>query len=286
MNISNFMNAVSTAHWSNFTRFMNSSTAGWSGVILATSTTALLGLGLYRWSKPNTIGGNDALDDDFKKIKERISQTYAYVFGGFAITALAAIAGHVNGLSLKILQNRFLTIPIFIGSLAAITATRFIDKENNTAKHVAWAIFNVSMGMMLSPLGFLDQKIVAQAAAVSLGLGAILTLTAYLAPDREFLAWEGPLMTALTTITIASTVALFFPGSAFAYGVDRVSLYGGLMIFSGFLMSSTQLLMEEAEKQSERDFDPINSSQNIYLDGLSIFIRILRIMNENKKEEN
>jgi FtsH-binding integral membrane protein len=284
MNISSsLMNAISSNQWSNFARAFNSSITSWSGVILGTSALALTGLGVYRWSQS---GVKEEEEQDFGEVKERVSRAYAYVFGGFALTASAAVVCHVSGVSRAILQNAYLTIPIVLTSCASLAATILIDKENTKAKHVAWGIFNFTMGMSLAPLGYLNQKIVAQAAAISLGLGGALTLTAFLAPDRRFLAWEGPLMAALTNISIASFVACFFPGSAFAYGVDRASLYGGLVIFSGLFMSSTQRLMEEAEKQSDKDFDPINSSLNIYLDGLNIFVRILRILLENNKEEN
>lgn len=287
VNFSSYMNAVSTTQWSNFTRALNSSIAPWSGVILATSVTALIGLGLYRWSQTNSDSKlNAAKDDQFEKIKEKVSRAYGYVFGGFSLTAVSAVAAHISGLSQHILQNSYyISIPITLASFASLFATLWTDKDNSKTKHVAWGIFNVTMGLMLSPLGYLNQKIVAQAAAISLGLGGTLTFIAYKAPDKRFLAWEGPLMAVLTSMSIASTIALFFPGSAFAYGADRASLYGGLIVFTGLLMSSTQRLLTEAEQQSDKEFDPINSSMNIYLDGLNIFIRILRIMLENQKKE-
>lgn len=287
MNISSsLMNAISSNQWSNFTRGLNSSVSAWSGIILATSATALAGLGIYRWSQSGVANDEQDEAQDFEQTKERISRVYGYVFGGFALTAAAAVVTHISGLSQAVFQNAYIAIPIVIGSCISLIATVMIDKENTKAKHVAWGIFNITMGMSLAPLGYLNQKIVAQAAAISLGLGGALTLTAFLAPDKRFLEWEGPLMASLSTISIASFVACFFPNSAFAYGVDRVSLYGGLLIFSGLLMSSTQRLMEEAEKQSDKNFDPINSSLNIYLDGMNIFVRILRILLENNKDDN
>lgn len=285
MNISNLRNAVSF-NTSDILHIANSSVSRWSGMILATSATALVGLGLYRWTHPSTPATPSSVQkDNFSKVKERVSQTYGYVFGGYVMTAAAAAATHISGLSLKILLSSYAGWGLAFCSCAALIATHFIDKENNKAQHLAWAIFNVTMGMALSPLGFLDPKIIAQAAAVSLGLGGALTLTAFLAPDKSFLAWEGPLMATLTSLSIASSIAYFFPGSAFAYGADRASLYGGLMIFSGLLMSSTQRLIEKAEKQSNKDFDPLKSSINLYLDGMNIFLRILRCMLENQKEE-
>lgn len=285
MNISNMMNVATATQWSTVTQFLNSSMTRWSGLILATATTAAIGLGFYRWTHPQ-YNVDDIQDDNFDKVKGRVCHVYGYVFGGFALTAAAAAVTHMSGLSLRILQDRYLAIPLTLGCCAALVATHLINKDNDKTKKVAWLIFNVTMGMMLSPLGFLDQRIVAQAAAISLGLGGALTLTAFLAPDRRFLEWEGPLLAALSSLSIASFVAFFFPNTAFAYGVDRASLYGGLAIFSGFLMASTQRLIGEAEKLSDALFDPINASMNIYSDMLSIFIRILRIQIENKKEEN
>lgn len=287
MNISNFIQASAMQlSWSSFSRFASSSLGSWSKVILATSATALVGLGIYRWRQANQGADYAERNAGFDRVHERIKRTYAYVFGGFALTAASAVACHVSGLSLKILNNAHYIVPVTcLVSCAALIATVCISKDNEKAKHVAWGIFNVSMGMMLAPLGFMNKAVLAQAAFISLSVGGLLTLTAFLAPDRRFLEWEGPLMTALTTISIASFVAIFFPRSAFAYGVDRASLYGGLLIFSGLLMASTQRLMEEAETQPERLFDPINSSLSIYLDSMNLFIRILRILAENQKEE-
>ncbi len=288
MSISNLMQSSSvTQYWGQFSRAASSSIAPWGKVILATSATALIGLGAYSWRRSDQ-DEQDAFDPDFDSIKEKVCQTYGYVFGGFAITAAAAAASHISGLSLKILMSNSYVLPIglTVTSIVSLVSTMLISKEDTKTKHIAWTIFNVSMGMGLSPLCFLNKALIAQAAFISLGVGGLLSLSAFLAPDRKFLEWEGPLMTALTTLSIASAVAVFFPRSAFAYGVDRASLYGGLLIFSGLLMSSTQRLKEDATKQSNDQFDPINSSMSIYLDTMNLFIRILRILSENKKDEN
>jgi growth hormone-inducible transmembrane protein len=288
MNISNLLNVTSPGqYWSNISRYLSISLAPWSRVILATSVTSLVALGAYRWSQTNQNVHPVVPDPAFDKVQSRIKSTYAYVFGGFALTAAAAAISHISGLSRKILTNNSYILPIGFAVLTcgSLIATLTIPKENSKAQHVAWGIFNASMGLMLSPLGFINKAILAQAAFISLGVGGLLTLTAFLAPDKRFLQWEGPLMAALTTLSIASAVAIFFPSSSFAYGVDRVSLYGGLALYSGLLMSSTQRLIQEAETQSNQTFDPISSSMSIYLDSMNVFIRILRILAENDKKE-
>lgn len=97
---------------------------------------------------------------------------------------------------------------------------------------------------------------------------------------RAFLQWKGPLMAVLTILSVASFIACFAPGTAFAYGVDRASLYGGLALFGAYMIYDTQKLLFEAETQDDQTFDPINSSIKIYLDMVNLFVRIARILAE------
>ena len=265
-------------------RGASSSVGAWSSIILATSVTALAGLALHRWvSAP---AGNVDENRDFAGTKKKVMHAYAYVLGGFALTGLSAVAAHVNGLSLTILRA---STPLYLGlafcSIGLGVATAAISKDQSGAKHAVWVLFNATMGLMLSPLCFVNKGLLAQAGAISLGIGGLCTLAATMAPDERFLKWEGPLMAALTGLSAAGFVAWFFPGSAFAYGVDRVGLYGGLLIFTGLFMASTQRLWKEAKEQPERQFDPIRSSLGIYLDGLNIALKILRILMENQKNQ-
>lgn len=270
---------------SDISNVLSVSVSKWSGIILTMSLTALAGLGIYRWSHSGKAD-NTAQDKDFEKVKARMTQAYAYVFGGLAATAVTAALAHATGLSRKILENSYFLIPAtFVLSIGGLITTMLTDKENVKTKHIALAVFNIGMGLSLSPLCFLQRTILAQAAMITLGLGSLLTFSAYMAPDKSFLRWEGPLMMALTTLSIASFVASFFRDTAFHYGVDRMSLYGGLVIFSIYLMVDTQRLMDEAENQSDAQYDAINSSMSIYLDMVNIFIRVVRVLAENQKND-
>lgn len=281
-----FTQAISIGDYvSDASRVLSSSVAHLSGLILSTSVAALAGFGIYRWSQSKN-GQNTPIDPDFERVKTRVKQAYSYVFGGLALTAATAAIAHAAGLSRVILENRFFIVPgTVILSIGALVTTMWTNKENVKTKHIAFAVFNAAMGLSLSPLVFIQKSILAQAAFITLGIGSLLTFTAYMAPDKRFLEWEGPLMAALSCLSIASFVARFFPNTAFAYGIDRASLYGGLLIFSGLFMSSTQKLVDEAEKQDDKQFDPINASFNLYLDTLNIFLRVLRILLENQKKE-
>lgn len=296
MNVSKLMQASPVNDFfSNFSYYAGTSTAPWNRIILATSVAGLVGLGAYRWNKQASPSyqqttplfpkpADSGSSRSFEQVQARVLKAYGYVFGGLTVTTATAAIAHISGLSLKILVHSYYSIPLMLLTIGSVVATTIISKEDSKAKHLALATFNISIGLTLSVLGFSEPAILAQAAVISLGLGALLTLTARLAPDRQFMKWEGPLVSALACISIASTVAIFFPFSAFAYAANQASLYGGLAISCLFLMSSTQRLIENAEKQTDQNFDAISDSLNIYLDGLNIFLKVFRILMENKME--
>lgn len=284
MNISTLTQSSSISQYAGtFGRVLNTSLSNLSGVILATSAAGLVGLALYRFTQTPTNGQGGGYQ--FEKVKSRVCQTYAYVLGGLTATAVVSAVAHSIGLSRIMLENQFAVGAAMILTCGGLVTTIVSGPESVKTRTIAYAIFNIGMGLTLSPLAFFQKTLLAQAAMITLGIGSVLTFTAYMAPDKEFLKWEGPLMGALSTISFASCIAWFFPNTAFAYGIDRVGLYGGLLIFSGLFMSSTQKIVDEAETQPNSVFDPIKSSLSLYLDTLNIFVRILRILVENQAKD-
>ena len=72
-----------------------------------------------------------------------------------------------------------------------------------------------------------------------------------------------------------------FQGTALGAGVYSLALYGGLILFGGFLLYDTQKIIYKAERHplyGAGKFDPINSSIGIYADTINIFIRIAQIL--------
>ncbi|VDP53084.1 unnamed protein product [Schistosoma mattheei] len=81
------------------------------------------------------------------------------------------------------------------------------------------------------------------------------------------------------------------PVSRLGSGLASISLYGGLLLFSGFLLYDTQHVIRRAEShpppnfylptnkgfqnpEALKPFDPINNSIRILLDAVNIFVRI------------
>lgn len=265
--------------------YLNSSVSKYSGLIFAGSA-ALLGGGIAYTVTQGKFNEAENADPNFAQIRARVASAYTYVFGSLGMTAATAALAHVAGFSRVILENNALALPLLcIASFAGVAVTLLSDKSNVNLRHAALAITNITIGIMLSPLGFIPGSLVAQAALITAGIGGLMTFVAYIAPDESFLKYQGPLLAGLTTISLASLAALFFPNTAFAYGADRLSLYGGLAIFTGLLAVDTQAIISRAKKENDAQFDPIDNARDLYWDTLSVFLRILRMILENSQKD-
>jgi FtsH-binding integral membrane protein len=76
-----------------------------------------------------------------------------------------------------------------------------------------------------------------------------------------------------------SFMQMFWPSQA----LFNVWLYGGLVLFSAFVLYDVQKLIHHAK--SKPTFDPINESLDLYLDAIILFKKFLMIfMNNNSKK--
>jgi len=98
------------------------------------------------------------------------------------------------------------------------------------------------------------------------GLGAV----AYNAPSEQFLNWGGPLALGLGGMLGVSLLSIVYPNSAALY---NIYLYGGLVLFSAFLMYDTQKIIYRAK--TEMRYDPINNSLHVYMDAVNLFVRFV-----------
>ena len=90
----------------------------------------------------------------------------------------------------------------------------------------------------------------------------------------------GALGMGLGVVFMASLGSMFLPPTtALGAGLYSISMYGGLVLFSGFLLYDTQKIIYKAEATHPMaKYDPINSSIGIYMDTVHIFIRIAQIL--------
>ncbi|CAG9814082.1 unnamed protein product [Phaedon cochleariae] len=222
-------------------------------------------------------------------VKDRIKTTYMYFGGSIVVTAASAMAAVRSPAIMNIvMKNGFLGMAI---SLAAIMGTGMLAqsieyKEGFGAKQMAWLLHTGTIGAMLAPMCFLGGPLLVRAAWYTAGVVGGLSTIAVCAPSEKFLYMGGPLAMGLGVVFVSSIGTMFLPPTtAIGAGLYSVSLYGGLLLFSAFLLHDTQRIIAQAEQYPTspglygvKPYDPINASIGIYLDTINIFIRIATIL--------
>jgi len=89
-----------------------------------------------------------------------------------------------------------------------------------------------------------------------------LSTVAMCAPSDKFLYMGGPLAAGFGVVFAASVGSMFLaPSTALGAGLYSISVYGGLLLISAFLLYDTQKVVRSAENHpvySPVPFDPIN----------------------------
>lgn len=254
------------------------------GSILGVGALCYYGLGL----------GKDASLIDHQHVwpqyvKDRIKTTYMYFGGSVAVTAASALAAVRSPAVLNlVMRNGFLGMAL---SFAAIIGTGMLCQsmpysKGFGGKQMAWLLHTGVMGAMLAPMCLLGGPILIRAAWYTAGVVGGLSTIAVCAPSEQFLYMGGPLAMGLGVVFAASLGSMFLPPTtALGAGLYSVSLYGGLLLFSAFLLYDTQRIVAQAERYPAnpelygvRPYDPINASISIYLDTLNIFVRIVTLL--------
>jgi len=254
----------------------------------AAAGASVIGLGALCYYGLGLGAPNNTLNQSMlwpQYVKERIHSTYAYFGGSVALTAVSA-AAIFRSPALFNLVSRGGLVSIFVSMAAMIGSgmvARSIPYEPGVgAKQLAWAVHCAIMGAVLAPLSMVGGQIIVRAAWYTAGIVGGLSTVAVCAPSDKFLYMGGPLAIGLGVVFASSLASLFLaPTTALGAGLYSLSLYGGLILFSGFLLYDTQRIVHKAENHpyyGAQPFDPVNNAISIYMDTLNIFIRIVSIL--------
>lgn len=254
-------------------------------VVAGASAFALGSLCYYGLGLSNERGAIDTHVYWSETVRQRIRSTYAYFGGSILATAVSAVAASsfpplLNFMTRSPMLAMFGSIVVSISSL--MICMRLPYTESFGTKHLAWLAFASSMGASICPLVFLGGPLLARAAAYTAGIVGGLSTLAVCAPSEKFLYMGGPLAMGLGAVIVASIGSMFVPATTvIGSSLYSISLYGGLVLFGGFVLYDTQHVIHRAERHpyySDVPFDPINACLGIYMDTVNIFIRIVTIL--------
>ena len=194
-------------------------------------------------------------------VKERIHETYAYLGGSIILSAVSAAGVFRSPRLFSLVAGGGMMS--MLGTMAAVIGSgmivRGIPYENgrNVNKQLAWAAHCAILGAVVAPLSVFGGQILIRAAWYTAGIVGGLSTVAVCAPSDKFLNMGGPLAIGLGVVFASSIGSMFLPpATALGAGLASMSLYGGLLLFSGFLLYDTQRHIRAAETRP--DYDPVN----------------------------
>ncbi|KAH8369363.1 hypothetical protein KR009_009188 [Drosophila setifemur] len=218
-------------------------------------------------------------------VRDRIHATYAYFGASCALTAASAGAIFQSESMMALMTRSGLVASLVTMGLVMLTGAVAQGMEYQPgfgAKQLAWAAHCAVLGAVLAPLCLLGGPILVKALLYTGGVVGALSTVAACAPSEKFLNMGGPLAIGLGVVFAASLASMWLPPTtAVGAGLASMSLYGGLILFCGFLLHDTQRIVKAAEMHPQHSrslFDPINHALAIYMDALNIFIRIAIIL--------
>uniref|UniRef100_A0A8C2PM06 Growth hormone-inducible transmembrane protein n=1 Tax=Capra hircus TaxID=9925 RepID=A0A8C2PM06_CAPHI len=218
-------------------------------------------------------------------VKDRIHSTYMYLAGSIGLTALSAMAvSRTPALMNFMMRGSWITIgATFAAMIGAGMLVQSISYEQSPGpKHLAWLLHSGVMGAVVAPLTILGGPLLVRAAWYTAGIVGGLSTVAMCAPSEKFLNMGAPLGVGLGVVFVSSLGSMFLPPTTVAGAtLYSVAVYGGLVLFSMFLLYDTQKVIKRAEvvpMYGVHKYDPINSMLGIYMDTLNIFMRVASIL--------
>ncbi|PBP16427.1 transmembrane BAX inhibitor motif-containing protein [Diplocarpon rosae] len=122
-------------------------------------------------------------------------------------------------------------------------------------------------------VSFYQSRIVLQAVLLTAGIFVALTIFACQS-KYDFTSWAPYLFGGLWALILFGFMAAFFPRSS---TTELVYSGFGALIFSGYILVDTQLIMRHHHVEEE-----IAAAISLYLDIINLFLNILRILNSQQ----
>jgi FtsH-binding integral membrane protein len=144
---------------------------------------------------------------------------------------------------------------------------------------MAFAFFEgVGIGPLINHVIDIDQQILVVAFLATAAVFVCFSLAAIFAKERSYLYLGGVLSSALAVMSLISLFNIFIR----SHVIPWTLMYGGLIVFSLYVVYDTQLIIEKAKFGN---YDYVNHSLVFFMDFASIFIRILIILTEKSRKK-
>eukprot|EP00033_Pygsuia_biforma_P000461 GCRY01000547.1.p1 GENE.GCRY01000547.1~~GCRY01000547.1.p1 ORF type:complete len:273 (+),score=25.36 GCRY01000547.1:100-819(+) len=231
----------------------------------------------------NTFFGNQSLNfnkETLLNFSTISSSTQKYLKEVY-LTLTYTFAASVFGVYLATQVN----VGGFMSTLAALGCLFYVystpPQYNNNNRLYALLAFGALKGISLHPLlAIVSLNLVYQALFYTTVVFGCFSLAALYAQRRSYLFLGGILGSALNFMFWSSIFNMFF-GSRIVFDIN---LYLGLVVFCGFVVYDTQIIIERGSNPATRD--AIRAATELYIDFIAIFVRIIAILASRQKEND
>jgi len=207
------------------------------------------------------------------------------VYACLTMTIMSAAAGAYVHLFTNLLRGGGILYALLsMGLVMGLMATPDNGKNRSTRMGLllAFAFFSgLGTGPLLDMAIRINPSIIPNAFMLSGMIFACFSGAALFAPDGQYLYLGGTLMSGLSALFWMGLMNLFFQSQL----IFQVYLWGGLLIFCGFIMWDTQVIIEK-RKRGDRDF--IKHSLDLFIDFMQVFRRVIILLMQkedgNKKK--
>lgn len=236
-------------------------------------------------TSPRVIFNTSVVENPaMETINERVGQVYLHTAFALGITSCSARI-FAKARYAPIVFSALVNSPLI--SVAALTAIGVgllmaagcSPKENSLARYGFYGLFTVFQGLVLSPLVLIDSAAFTAATLSTVALTGGLGVLA-MNVKTSFEKYEKILKICLGALALISLSSLLLPASAAAIA-SKISYLGGFALFSCYIIHDTHKARTEANSPA---FDPLNHSINIYLNAVSLLIRIWEAFQRSKSK--
>ncbi|KAG1687046.1 hypothetical protein DVH05_005667 [Phytophthora capsici] len=223
-----------------------------------------------QWSMA-TMMKNSGIERDVQQHLVRVYATLAACVLSAMVTAAITVAFGPE-------RNAFMGSSL-VTTLGSIWL--YMEPVQNYNKRFAILMgISAAMGLTVSTLVAVaiqvDPSILVSALLLTTLVFMCFTGSALLATRRSYLYLGGILSSTLSVLFLTSVLSLF-KYSSFLFNIN---LYGGLFMFCGYVVFDTQMIIEKA---SMGDKDVLKHTLDLFMDLMSIFVRILIALLKNNK---
>ncbi|ORY87953.1 inhibitor of apoptosis-promoting Bax1-domain-containing protein [Protomyces lactucae-debilis] len=215
-----------------------------------------------------------------------LNETFTYTGAGLALTAVLAKGLHNAGWSARMMaMNPWMVMGVgLVGSIGSMMGVMNTDPEHSKVlKHACWVTFQGMQAATLAPLFFMNPAILARAGLYTVGIVGSLSYIGATAKSDQYLYLGGPLLAGVVVVALAGLAPMVLPARLTARALaplEAVSLYGGLAVFSGFVLYDTQKILARARmaQAGRMKRDTCRESVSLELDCINIFVRLVSIL--------